>query len=428
MGQVKNVSIGLKFSVDDAGVKKAESAVTRISAKAGKVKIGGDKGAGDLARFANAAVKAAGETDKLNSSLKRNTDTLSRNGRAAKEVAANQAKHAEAARKTAAQVKALKEEVERYDTKLKAQRNSLELTAKADQSYTNMLKAQGHAHAANSDHMRSLRNTYSSLQKQYKEEVTQLGRIKRASGETSAEYQKQRKNVYDLGAKIATTADKTSKLTRAQGKLKSSASGLNSVYDKTKALSLGVGAAFVYGAKKAIELQHQYKVTNNLLTTGGENAQESLRATKQMQADGEKYSVKYGKTQKEIATNYQELVKRGYTSAQALGSMNSMVKASVASGDSLSDVVNDSTAAIESFGLRAKSTSGMIKNTKNATNQMAYAADLTATDFHSMGTAMTYAGATAHQSKLSLSETASAIGILSNNGLWKLASPLEIAA
>nr|WP_235187801.1 phage tail tape measure protein [Lactococcus lactis] len=48
---------------------------------------------------------------------------------------------------------------------------------------------------------------------------------------------------------------------------------------------------------------------------------------------------------------------------------------------------------------------------------MAYAADMTATDFQSMGVAMEYVGASAHQSKLSLSETASAIGILSNNGL-----------
>ncbi|CAJ1226670.1 phage tail tape measure protein [Lactiplantibacillus xiangfangensis] len=428
MGQIKSATVGLKFKVDESVIKRVEGAVDRISAKAKGIEFGGPKGASSFSAVGSAANKTAAETEKMSNSVKRNTSALQQNGRTAKEVAANQANHSDKIHKTAEQMKALREEVDRYNTKLKSQRDTLELTSKADQSYTSMLKAQGHAHAANSDHMRSLRNTYSKLQTQYREEVMQLGRVKRASGETSAEYQKQRKVVNDLGTKIATTADKTSRLTSAQGHLKSAASGLNGVYDKTKAISLGVGAAFVYGTKKAIELQHQYKVTNNLLTTGGEGARESLKATKQMQADGEKYSVRYGKTQKEIGANYQELVKRGYTSAQALGSMNSMVKASVASGDSLSDVVNDSTAAIESFGLRASSTSGMIKNTKEATNQMAFAADLTATDFHSMGTAMTYAGATAHQSKLSLSETASAIGILSNNGLWKLASPLEMAA
>lgn len=128
-------------------------------------------------------------------------------------------------------------------------------------------------------------------------------------------------------------------------------------------------------------------------------------------------SVKYGKTQKEIADGYQELVKRGYTSAQALGALPTMLQASVASGDDFTDVVHNSTAALESFGKRADDVAGMTKNTKEVVNQMAYAADMTATDFQSMGVAMEYVGASAHQSKLSLSETASAIGILSNNGL-----------
>ncbi|MFC6202572.1 phage tail tape measure protein [Lactiplantibacillus nangangensis] len=416
MGQIKKVTIGLKFQADQSGLKAAESSVERLSVKAAKVDIG-TKGTTSLKSMGSAASQAGVQTENLSGTVKRNTATMAVNSRAAKEVAANQAKHAEASHKTAAEMKALKEDVDRYNTKLKSQREALESSTKADQAYTSMLKAQGHAHAANSDHIKSLRNTYSKLQTQYKEEVTQLDRIKRSSGTVSAEYQKQRKIVNDLGLKTVETADKTSRLTRAQGSLKSAASGFNSVYDKTKGVSLAVGAAFVYGAKKAIELQHAYKVTNNLINTGGESVRQSFKATKEMQADGEKYSVKYGTSQKEIATNYQELVKRGYNSSQALGSMNSMMKASVASGDSLSDVVHDSTSAIEAFGLRANSTSGMIKNTKMATNQMAYAADLTATDFHSMGVAMTYAGATAHQSKLSLSETASTIGILSNNGL-----------
>ena len=32
-----------------------------------------------------------------------------------------------------------------------------------------------------------------------------------------------------------------------------------------------------------------------------------------MQADGEKYSLRYGKSQKEIADDYLELIKRGYS-------------------------------------------------------------------------------------------------------------------
>jgi len=178
-----------------------------------------------------------------------------------------------------------------------------------------------------------------------------------------------------------------------------------------------IGAAAVKGAQMASELQNQYKTTFNLLVTGGEQAKEAQENVNKMQEQGSELSVKYGKTQKEIADGYQELIKRGYTSSQALAALPTMLQASVASGDDFTDVVHNSTAALESFGMRSNDVAGMTKNTKEAVNQMAYAADMTATDFQNMGVAMEYVGASAHQSKLSLSETASAIGILSNNGL-----------
>lgn len=318
---------------------------------------------------------------------------------------------------SATELKQLRQDTENYEKRLASSQRQINLITKEGNSYTTMLKAQGHQHAARSAELTSLRGTYASLQTQYQREALQLERIKIRSGETSKAYLNQKIKLNELGTQIANASSKLNGFNRAQKSMKSASESANRVYDKTKALSLGVGAAFVYGAKKAIELQHEYKVTNNLLTTGGESARTSLKATKQMQADGAKYSIQYGKSQKSIAEGYQELTKRGYTSEQSLGSMKSMLKASVASGDSFSDVVHDSTAALESFGMRANSTAGMIKNTKTVTNQMAYAADLTATDFHSMGIALSYSGVSAKQAGLSLSETASAIGILSNNGL-----------
>jgi len=47
---------------------------------------------------------------------------------------------------------------------------------------------------------------------------------------------------------------------------------------------------------------------------------------------------------------------------------------------------------------------------------------MTATGFSDLGVGMSYVGSTAHQAGFSLSETSSAMGILSNNGLWKLAA------
>ncbi|WP_435633926.1 phage tail tape measure protein [Levilactobacillus brevis] len=393
---IKHTTIDIDWKVDDSGLRSAEGSVKTLETAT--------KSATTASASFSASQRASAAAQRESTSAAKSYTEAQRNsGRQDRESAQDRAK--------------LKEQVKEYETALKSSQRTIELTKKADASYTEMLKVQGHAHAANSDHIRSLRGTYASLQTQYGKEVTQLQRVKTASGSTSEAYQAQRKRVNDLGLQMAKTSNELNGFNRAQKSMKTASESANRVYDKTKALSLGVGAAFVYGAKKAIELQHEYKVTNNLLTTGGESARTSLKATKQMQADGAKYSIQYGKSQKSIAEGYQELTKRGYTSEQSLGSMKSMLKASVASGDSFSDVVHDSTAALESFGMRANSTSGMIRNTKKVTNEMAYAADLTATDFHSMGIALSYSGVSAKQAGLSLSETASAIGILSNNGL-----------
>lgn len=393
---IKHTTIDIDWKVDDSGLRSAEGSVKTLETAT--------KSATTASASFSASQRASAAAQRESTSATKSYTEAQRNsGRQDRESAQDRAK--------------LKEQVKEYETALKSSQRTIELTKKADASYTEMLKVQGHAHAANSDHIRSLRGTYASLQTQYSKEVTQLQRVKTASGSTSEAYQAQRKRVNDLGLQMAKTSNELNGFNRAQKSMKTASESANRVYDKTKALSLGVGAAFVYGAKKAIELQHEYKVTNNLLTTGGESARTSLKATKQMQADGAKYSIQYGKSQKSIAEGYQELTKRGYTSEQSLGSMKSMLKASVASGDSFSDVVHDSTAALESFGMRANSTSGMIRNTKKVTNEMAYAADLTATDFHSMGIALSYSGVSAKQAGLSLSETSSAIGILSNNGL-----------
>ena len=102
--------------------------------------------------------------------------------------------------------------------------------------------------------------------------------------------------------------------------------------------------------------------------------------------------------------------------------MKTMLQASVASEEDFNDVVHNSTAALEVFGMKADGTKKMAENTKKAVNEMAYAADMTATDFNSLGVAMEYVGPSAKSLGLNIGETASAIGILSNNGLWKLAA------
>ncbi|MFT8556548.1 phage tail tape measure protein [Liquorilactobacillus hordei] len=179
----------------------------------------------------------------------------------------------------------------------------------------------------------------------------------------------------------------------------------------------GLGAVLVDGAKKASSLQNTYKVTSNLLVNGGEKVSEVTKNVAQMQKDGQAYSVKYGKSQSDIALQYQELIKRGYSSASALGAMKSELQGSVASGDAFSDVVKVSSQTLDAFNLRTNNTAKMTKNTKKVVNELAYAADMSATSFAGIGKGMEYVGDTAHNSGISLAESAAALGELANHGL-----------
>lgn len=178
-----------------------------------------------------------------------------------------------------------------------------------------------------------------------------------------------------------------------------------------------VGAAAMSGAKQSAAIQQRYREINNLAVLGGERQKEVTKAVSAMQREGRDISIKYGKSQQEVAAGYEDLVKRGYTTKQALGALTTEVQASVASGDKFSDVTTVSSQVLDAFGMRADDTATMLKNTKNVVNELAYSADATSTGFSDLGVAMSYVGTAAHSNNIRLAETASALGVLSNNGL-----------
>lgn len=289
-----------------------------------------------------------------------------------------------------------------------------------------------------------LSTSYAKQTEIYKAQVTELKRLESAEDTSSEALIKQKTRVNEAGTALVGYRTKLLEANLAVKKIQPFnanslvGKGLNTVYQTsekaTSAMAAGyekvksaayssafgiaaIGAAAIKGAQAATELQNSYKTTFNLLITGGEEAKEAQENVNKMQEQGSELSVKYGVSQKNIAEGYQELVKRGYSSAQALGAMDTILQGSVASGDDFNDVVHNATATLESFGMKVTDVNGMNQNTKEVVNQMAYAADMTATDFQSLGKAMEYVGSSAHLSKISLAETSAAIGVLSNNGL-----------
>ena len=183
---------------------------------------------------------------------------------------------------------------------------------------------------------------------------------------------------------------------------------------------LPVGAAFKQAADQATELENKYTTIRNLLSTGGESLGASKAETKAMQKENNGFALKYGVDPSDMASGGEELIRRGYSGKQELASHKSFLQAARASGDDYKSVVNYGASALEKFGYKTKagdSIGKMRKYTSKVLNQMAYAADMTATDFTGIGNALNMAGGTAHSTNQSLASTVSALGVLSNNGL-----------
>ncbi|MDV3518431.1 phage tail tape measure protein [Lentilactobacillus otakiensis] len=344
-------------------------------------------------------------------------------------------------------------------------------------SYVDALKAQGKINQAGQVKLKGLKEGLNSLSDQYKLQNNELNKNSQTYKQAQLAYEKQRDIVHRLANDTHKNADEyvqeKEKLNQLKGSLdianeafntqqvrvnKTAASLANVRSDVVKydlqvghmsdamvrlgdkaniaknkfknsfgsikgsllgaSVAMGtLGAAAFSGAKKATELQNVYKVNQNLLVTGGDKAKTAIKTVTEMQKDGAKYALKYGVSQKEIADQYQDLIKRGHTGAESLAVMKTELQASVASSDDFKDVVKVSSQAIEAFGMKTNNTAKMMHNTKRVVNALAYSADMTATDFQSLGKGMEYVGDSANNAGFSIEQTSAALGELSNHGL-----------
>lgn len=371
-----------------------------------------------------------------------------------------------------------REAMAQLNTGLEKTRAETDNVKNVTQSYVRALNGQGRAFATSKAQAQAYRAQHQALVSQYKAEITETGRLSdqlgrlrtrysyvkanvdklKASNQTNtAEYSKMSGRMAVLGENIDRTNAKMSKqitsalkvktsigeisraelsvtdggitrLSRAMNNLDANArratshtrawasslrSGLMSAAFAVAPLGLAVGKS----VQMASDMQAKWIVTKNLLVTGGEKVKDVTKAVGQMQHDTSKYSREYGISQKDIADQYTELVKRGYTSKASLGSMKSMLEATRASGDDFADVVRSSSQVLDAFGLQSNHASVQMAHTKRVVNAMAYSADMTATSFKELGVAMSYVSASASQAGFTVEQTTAAVGILSNSGV-----------
>ena len=192
-------------------------------------------------------------------------------------------------------------------------------------------------------------------------------------------------------------------------------------------VTLGLGATFVKGAHDAANLQQTLIHASNMAHYGGEKLAEVQHDMNAEWNAGTKAATEYGIKQQDIVNGYETMVERGYSTKEALHAQNAMMQASISSGDKYSDVVENATNAMDAFGMRTNNTTLMAAHSHTALNEMAYAADQTATNFKSLGMAMQYAAPMADACNQSLATTSTALGILSNNGLQATVAGTSLA-
>lgn len=182
-------------------------------------------------------------------------------------------------------------------------------------------------------------------------------------------------------------------------------------------VTLPIAGLFATGAKSYMSFNNELTQMRALLSDGTTSAAALNKQVANLGKLSQRWSEQYGQSTNDINSGMMELIKKGYTYNQVIGAMPSLLQAARASGDDFTTVMSMATSSVEQFGLKSSNTKKMLQNTQRATDDLTFVANKTAAGFSDMGTAMEYVGPVAHTLGYSLEDTASAIGLLSNNGL-----------
>ena len=181
--------------------------------------------------------------------------------------------------------------------------------------------------------------------------------------------------------------------------------------------SAAIGTGLYHAAQSAMHFKSEIQNIGPLLSEDGRITATVTRQLNEMSESSLKWSQQYGISTHSINNAMTELVRRGFTAKQTLGSMPAILNASRASGEDLGVVMQATASSIEMFGLKANTTAEQIKNTNRVTDVLTVAANKTASSFADISAAMTYIGPTAAQAHMSIEQIAAAIGALSNRGI-----------
>lgn len=327
------------------------------------------------------------------------------------------------------------------------------------------------AHKRNSDEVKSAKTAYEQSKQKTAELKAKLVELKTATGEASArtqqakaaydasksatkgykqslneltkELESVKKEAGDLPLKLAQAQESMNKLRNEQqqlhkawrdkggwladpaqqlqgfgSKLIQNGERMNALGNTmTSRVTAPILAGFGAATKAAADFHSQVGAFGPLLSGGKPITNEIRQEMNQLGSASRRMAIDYGASTSEINQGMAELIRTGYSSQQVLGMLPNILNASIASGDKFADVMSVSSQVLSQFNLRGKTYEETLRNSTRVTDSLTYIANATSAGFADLGEGMSYVGPVAHSLNMSVEETASILGILSDNGI-----------
>ncbi|WJM62841.1 phage tail tape measure protein [Bacillus amyloliquefaciens] len=314
-------------------------------------------------------------------------------------------------------------------------RENLSLLTRETTAAINKFKSQGKALRANKEEYKGLGNQIKERNQLIEKEKLKLQELIEKKGADNIATKKQRTAILELEAAQASAVSRYKTLNRQVGsssklsltfrdnvnKLRDSVNRasdkLTSAGHSMTAATFGIGGAFVYGTKQAVEFERKMTDIKSLLESDGESAKEAGEITKDMEKQATELSGKYGISVQKIGDAYETMIRKGDTGRQAIAAVEKMIKASTAAGSEFKETTKVSMNVMEQFFDKSKSAAKTAENTTRVTNAMTYAADHGSAKFTELGYSMNYVGDYAKSVGYSMEDMAAYLEVMSRRGV-----------
>ncbi len=314
----------------------------------------------------------------------------------------------------------------------KKYKESNTITKDLKKSYTDLAKSKGE------DAEETL-----AAEKAYKSSLRETNKLKKEMKDLELVYAQNSKQLEKMPNEIAKAELATAKLTNAQqklheeyrnsgGRLADTAKSWQDFGDKagqvsdtlntagnymTTRFTVPIVAGFATATTAAGKFHTEIGMLGPLIAEGGNITDEHRKQIEQLGTASREWAIDYGKSTSEINAGMAELIRNGYSSAQVIGMIPNVLDASLASGEDFNSVMKTSANVLSQFQLRGKDTNETLTNTQRVVDSLTYVANATSSGFYDLGQGMAYVGPVANTLNMSVEETASILGILSDNGI-----------